>query len=80
VGWWLAARPRAAYPNGCWADARGVTTLLMRGEAPDWRYDAWVSTYTAIKAGEVAAVTDDVRRVTGHPPQSLRELLARDHA
>src|SRR5580765_1005149 len=48
-----------------------------RWEAPDWQYDAWVSTYTAIKAGEVAAVTDDVRRVTGHPPQSLRALLAR---
>jgi uncharacterized protein YbjT (DUF2867 family) len=49
-----------------------------RWEAPDWQNDAWVSTYTAIKEGEVAAVTDDVRRVTGRPPQSLRELLALD--
>ena len=49
-----------------------------RWEAPDWQYDAWVSTYTAIKVGEVAAVTDDVRRVTGHPPLSLRALLAGD--
>jgi uncharacterized protein YbjT (DUF2867 family) len=46
-----------------------------RWEAPDWQYDAWVSTYTAIKAGEVAAVTDDVRRVTGRDPMSLRALL-----
>ena len=44
--------------------------------APDWQYDAWVSTYTAIKAGEVAAVTDDIRRVTGQAPIGLRELLA----
>jgi NAD(P)H dehydrogenase (quinone) len=45
-------------------------------DAPDWQYDAWVSTYTAIKAGEVAAVTDDIRRVTGQAPIGLRELLA----
>jgi uncharacterized protein YbjT (DUF2867 family) len=44
-------------------------------EAPDWQYDAWVSTYTAIKAGEVATVTDDVRRVTGAAPTGLRDLL-----
>jgi len=44
-------------------------------DAPDWQYDAWVSTYTAIRAGEVEAVTDDVRRVTGQAPISLRELL-----
>jgi uncharacterized protein YbjT (DUF2867 family) len=49
-----------------------------RWEAPDWQYDAWVSTYTAIKVGEVSAVTDDVRRVTGQEPQSLRALLAAD--
>ncbi len=47
-----------------------------RWEAPDWQYDAWVSTYTAIRAGEVEAVTDDVRRLTGREPLTLRELLA----
>ncbi len=46
-----------------------------RWEAPGWQYDAWVSTYTAIAAGEVEAVTDDVRRVTGQAPIGLRELL-----
>jgi NAD(P)H dehydrogenase (quinone) len=46
-----------------------------RWTAPDWQYDAWVSTYTAIKAGEVAAVTDDVRRITGRGPVGLRDLL-----
>ena len=47
-----------------------------RWDAPDWQYDAWVSTYTAIAAGEVERVTDDVRRITGRAPMSLRELLA----
>jgi uncharacterized protein YbjT (DUF2867 family) len=46
-------------------------------EAPEWEYDAWVSTYTAIAAGEVATVTDDVARLTGRPPMSLEELLTR---
>ena len=51
-----------------------------RWEAPDWQYDAWVSTYTAIKAGEHAAVTDDVRRVTGRDPIGLRAYLEGDAA
>jgi uncharacterized protein YbjT (DUF2867 family) len=45
--------------------------------APDWQVDAWVSTYTAIAAGELAGVTGTVERITGHPPLSLAELLAR---
>ena len=44
--------------------------------AEDWQLDAWVSTYTAIRDGEVAAVTDDVRRLTGRPPRSLEDVLA----
>ena len=46
-----------------------------RWEAPLWQYDAWVSTYTAIRAGEVAEVSDDVRRLTGRAPMSLRDVL-----
>jgi NAD(P)H dehydrogenase (quinone) len=45
--------------------------------APDWQVDAWVSTYTAIAAGELAGVTDHVQRVTGHAPLTLPEVLAR---
>jgi uncharacterized protein YbjT (DUF2867 family) len=41
----------------------------------DWQLDAWVSTYTAIRDGQVATVTDDVRRVTGHAPRSLEDVL-----
>src|SRR4051794_15219515 len=47
-----------------------------RWEAPDWQYDAWVSTYTAIARGEVDGVSDDVERLTGTRPRSLAELLA----
>lgn len=43
--------------------------------APDWQVDAWVSTYTAIAAGELARVTDDVERISGHPATSLAEHL-----
>ena len=45
--------------------------------APHWQLDAWVSTYTAIAAGEVAGVTGDVESITGHPATSLRDLLTR---
>ncbi len=47
-----------------------------RWEAPEWLYDAWVSTYTAIAAGEVAEISQDVARLTGREPLTLRELLA----
>jgi uncharacterized protein YbjT (DUF2867 family) len=43
--------------------------------APDWEVDAWVSTYTAIAAGEMEPVTDAVQQVTGHPPLSLDQVL-----
>jgi uncharacterized protein YbjT (DUF2867 family) len=46
--------------------------------APGWQVEAWVSTYTSIASGELAAVSDDVRLLTGHPPMSLRELLTRN--
>jgi NAD(P)H dehydrogenase (quinone) len=43
--------------------------------APDWQVDAWVSTYTAVAAGELDGATDDVERLTGRRPMSLREYL-----
>jgi NAD(P)H dehydrogenase (quinone) len=45
--------------------------------AADWQVDAWVSTYTAIAAGELAGVTGDVELLTGRPATSLEELLRR---
>jgi uncharacterized protein YbjT (DUF2867 family) len=45
--------------------------------APDWQVDAWVSTYTAIAAGEMATVSDAVPTLTGHPATALRQQLAK---
>jgi len=45
--------------------------------APDWQVEAWVSTYTAIAAGELAAVSGTVERLLGRPPVSLEVLLRR---
>jgi NAD(P)H dehydrogenase (quinone) len=44
--------------------------------AADWQVEAWVSTYTAIAAGELDIVTDDIERITGEPPISLADHLA----
>lgn len=46
-------------------------------DAPQWQYDAWVSTYTAIAVGELVPVSGDVERLTGRRPESLREFLTR---
>jgi NAD(P)H dehydrogenase (quinone) len=45
--------------------------------APAWQVEAWVSTYTAIAAGELAEVTTDVPDLTGHPATALAALLRR---
>jgi NAD(P)H dehydrogenase (quinone) len=43
-----------------------------------WQLDAWVSTYSAIRDGEVAEVTDHVERLTGHPARTIEQAIA-DH-
>ena len=45
--------------------------------APDWQVEAWVSTYTAIAAGEMSTVTDTVERLTGIPPMTFAQFLTR---
>lgn len=47
----------------------------QRWNAPRWQLDAWVSTYTAIAAGDLASVTTDVAAVTGRRPTSFVEYL-----
>jgi NAD(P)H dehydrogenase (quinone) len=44
---------------------------------PQWQLDAWVSTYTAMAAGEMAGVSPDVHGLTGHDPISLAQFLTR---
>ena len=43
--------------------------------AQTWEYDAWVTTYTAIKLGEQAGVSTDVEKVLGYPASSLLDIL-----
>ncbi|KZX21544.1 NAD(P)H-binding protein [Rathayibacter tanaceti] len=49
-----------------------------RWNAPAWQLDAWVSTYTAIAAGQLEHVSGDVERLTGRPPLSLAGFLAEE--
>ncbi|WP_182380200.1 SDR family oxidoreductase [Nocardioides sp. WS12] len=50
----------------------------LKWPAEQWEYDAWVSTYTAVARGELAAVSGDVRLLTGREPVSLETLLTDD--
>ena len=42
---------------------------------PDWEVEGWVTSYLALAAGEMAAVTDVVPRLTGHPARTVAEHL-----
>ena len=42
---------------------------------PDWEIEGWVSSYRAIAAGAMAAVTDVVPTLTGHPARTVAEHL-----
>ena len=48
--------------------------------APEWLVDAWISTYTAIRDGELEAVSDDVPRLLGRPATAFADAVrARAH-
>ncbi|RFA20630.1 SDR family oxidoreductase [Subtercola boreus] len=44
--------------------------------APAFMVDAWVSTYTGVRDGELERVTEDVERLTGRAPRTLEDVLA----
>lgn len=44
--------------------------------AADWEVEGWVSTYTAIAAGELDVVSTTVEDLTGHPAQTFAAWLA----
>lgn len=46
-----------------------------RWSTEPWQLDAWVSTYLAIGSDQLAGVSPDVERVTGHPPRTLERAL-----
>ncbi len=43
--------------------------------APSWQVDAWVSTYTAVAAGQMDVVDQAVANLTGRPAMTLAETL-----
>lgn len=43
--------------------------------APDWQVEAWVSTYTAIAARELAAVSSSIPKILGRPATSVAAVL-----
>lgn len=44
-------------------------------DVEDWQLDAWVSTYTAVRDGSFARLSDDVRAITGRRPLTLERVL-----
>lgn len=44
--------------------------------AQPWEIEGWITSYAAIGTGELAAVSDVVERLAGHPPMTLGEYLA----
>jgi NAD(P)H dehydrogenase (quinone) len=48
--------------------------------APDYEITGWVTSYLAIRAGELDVLSDDVAAVTGHAPTSIRTFLAQQAA
>jgi NAD(P)H dehydrogenase (quinone) len=42
---------------------------------PDWEIEGWVTSYLAIAAGELSAVTDVVPRLAGHPARTVADHL-----
>jgi uncharacterized protein YbjT (DUF2867 family) len=63
---------RITYKNETLEEARASRASYG---APEWQVDAWISTYTAIAAGELETVTDTVDRLAGHPPVTLAEFV-----
>ncbi|WP_232548428.1 SDR family oxidoreductase [Propioniciclava soli] len=61
------------FENETVEDAHASRRAQWPGE-PDWQYDAWVSTYTAVASGALAEVTGDVPALLGRPAKSVAEF------
>ena len=49
-------------------------------DTPDWQIEAWVSTYTAIAKGELAAVSDDLPQLLGRTPLNFEDVVKAQYA
>lgn len=69
VGRRLAYQPETREEALAWRSTLG---------ASDWVVNAWVSSYEAIAAGELAPVSDTAPRLTGSPAIGLKAFFARE--
>ena len=49
-------------------------------DTPDWQIEAWVSTYTAIAKGELAAVSDDRPKLLERAPLNFEDIVRAQYA
>ena len=49
-------------------------------DTPDWQIEAWVSTYTAIAKGELAAVSDDLPKLLERAPLNFEDIVRPQYA
>jgi NAD(P)H dehydrogenase (quinone) len=49
-----------------------------RAGHPDWLVDGWIGSYLALHTGEGSVTSHTIEHLTGTPPWTLAELLARD--
>ena len=58
----------------------GSSRKTEYSDTPDWQLEAWVSTYTAIAKGELAAVSDDLPQLLGRAPLNFEDIVRAQYA
>jgi uncharacterized protein YbjT (DUF2867 family) len=58
-------------------DVQEAFESRMSPDVPDFMIDAWVTTYLAVRDGELDVVSPAIRELTGRDPVGLREVLDR---
>lgn len=53
----------------------GSSRKTEYSDTPDWQIEAWVSTYTAIAKGELAAVSDDLPKLLERETRRFVEVV-----
>ena len=58
----------------------GSSRKTEYSDTPAWQIEAWVSTYTAIAKGELAAVSDDLPQLLGRAPLNFEDIVRAQYA
>jgi len=64
-----------AYDYAPISDAEWIERWKAQGR-PEWALEAGLTSYEALRAGELDVVTDDYERVTGRKPASIAQIIA----